>query len=66
MRKFVLWALFCIAATACAILLLRLRPAPEPALAWPSLSPAARAGIERESFYRLLRKHGVRADEFRG
>ncbi len=26
---------------------------------------AARAGIERESFYRLLRKYGVRAGEFR-
>ena len=26
---------------------------------------AARAGIERESFYRLLRKYGVRADQFR-
>ncbi|KIG16565.1 two component, sigma54 specific, transcriptional regulator, Fis family protein [Enhygromyxa salina] len=26
---------------------------------------AARAGIERESFYRLLRKYGVRADNFR-
>ena len=27
---------------------------------------AGRAGIERESFYRLLRKYGVRADAFRG
>jgi DNA-binding NtrC family response regulator len=26
---------------------------------------AARAGVERESFYRLLRKHGVRAEDFR-
>ena len=26
---------------------------------------AARAGIERESFYRLLRKYGVHADDFR-
>ncbi len=29
------------------------------------VAAAARAGIERESFYRLLRKYGVRADEFR-
>ncbi len=30
------------------------------------VAAANRAGIERESFYRLLRKYGVRADEFRG
>ncbi len=30
------------------------------------VTAANRAGIERESFYRLLRKYGVRADEFRG
>jgi two-component system response regulator HydG len=30
------------------------------------VAAAARAGIERESFYRLLRRYGVRADEFRG
>jgi len=27
---------------------------------------AARAGVERESLHRLLKKHGLRSDEFKG